>query len=361
MFEQDMYTGLAVPYSFAGQGTLLKRFKNRPKAEVLDRLYSISAYTQFRPAKRPYRYNPIYVTDRRQLIQADLVDMSQLSNFNGGVQYILMCVDSFSRKLFARLLKNKKASTTLHAFQDILREMGQIPERLGVDRGSEFKASFFDYASQRDIKVEFPRHKYPGVERVNLTLKRLLYMYMGEYMTRRYVDIFPLAVNVYNSRVHRVIKMTPNDADKPENRGKVLSKQLAFQHRKKKKPKYRLGDIVRVQKPKSQFHRGFKAQFFPGFYKITRVKTHLPIPMYEIGDLSHSNAKIMRSFYGNELQKVTGPVKGKKTGRSRINHALGGVREIEMELEGFPQKYFVQESKLADWLGRPSHDDGSGK
>ena len=354
MFEQDMYTGLAVPYSFAGRSALLRRFKNHPREKVLDRLYSISSYTQFRPAKKPSQYNPIYVTKRRQLVQADLIDMQQLRNYNGGVQYILMCVDTFSRKLFARLLKNKNASTTLHAFQDILREMEDIPERLGVDRGSEFKASFFQFAASKNIKIEFPRHKYGGVERVNLTLKRLLFMYMGEYETRRYIDIFPLAVRVYNSRLHNIIKMTPNEADKPENRGKVLSRQMTFQHRKKKKPKYDLGDIVRVQQPKTKFHRGFREQFFPGFYRITKVKTHLPVPMYEISDLSHSNAKIMRSFYGNELQKVSGGlVKGKKTGRSRINHALGGIKEVEMRLEGFPQKYFVQESKLSDWLGRP--------
>lgn len=361
VFETDMYTGLATPYSFAGQNALLKRFRNQPKEKVLDKLFSISSYTQFRPTKRPSQYNPIYVTARRQLVQADLIDMRHLKTFNGGVQHILVCIDTFSRKLFARLLKNKEASTTLYAFQDILREMEQLPERLGLDRGKEFKGSFFQFAQQNNIKIEFPRHKYGGVERVNLTLQRLLYMYMNEFQTKRYVDIFPSAVRVYNNRVHSIIKMSPNAADKPENRGKVLSKQLTFQHRKKKKPKYALGDVVRVQKPKDKFHRGYQEQFFPGLYRITKVKKHLPVPMYKISDLSHSNARIMRSFYGNELQKVTGGlVKGKKTGRSRINHALGGVKEIEMRLEGFPQKYFVQESKLLDWLGRSINNDRAG-
>ena len=353
LFAHNAYTGLAEPYSFGGRGQVLRHFRGLPAEKILDKLYSISSYTQFRQAKAPSSYNPIYAKKRRELMQADLIDMQQLSGSNGGVRHIFMCIDTFSKKLFARLLKNKEAATTLHAFRDMLREMQEPPERLGTDGGTEFLNPFSAFADANNIKLERPRHKYGGVERVNLTLQRLLYMYMNEFNTKRYVDIFNDAVKVYNNRIHRIIQMTPNQADLPANRGKVLSKLLRFYHRKKKKPKLSVGDIVRVQKPRTGFSRGYKEHFYPGFYRVSEINTRMPIPMYIISDLSNSGAKVMRSFYENELQKYSSSrVKAKKTGRTRINEALGGVREIEVVLEGFPHKYFVQESKLKNWLGQ---------
>ena len=76
------------------------------------------------------------------LFQADL---GQLFPMNG-YTYFLLCVDIFSRKIFCRALKSKKASEVEKAFKSIFAEANVIPEKLETDKGSEFhnNRQFFD-------------------------------------------------------------------------------------------------------------------------------------------------------------------------------------------------------------------------
>lgn len=347
MLERNAYTGFAAPHSFAGRTAFLKQHRHLTHQEALDKLYSISSYTQMRARKRVTNFNPIYVTNVRQLCQADLVDMRHLATRNGGVNHILTCVDTFSRKCFARLLKNKLPSSVLTAFEDILQEMVTPPQRLGIDMGKEFFGVFKSAMRNKNIRIEHPRYKFGHIERLNLTLQRLLYMYMNEFNTWRYVEILQAAVHVYNSREHRMIGMSPNEAERPENRGRVMSEILNNNHRKKVKPKLSVGDTVRVLKPKFAFKpRGYEPQFYPGLYRIVNVKTNMPVPMYELTDITHSGVRVARTFYGHELQKFTGAhLKATKTGRVRRNQPVGGD-EVEVVVEGFPKPLFIKETEL---------------
>ncbi len=68
------------------------------------------------------------------LFQADL---GQLFPFNDYV-YFLLCVDIFSRKIFCRPLKTKKAAEVERAFNAIFVEANVKPEKIETDKGSEF-------------------------------------------------------------------------------------------------------------------------------------------------------------------------------------------------------------------------------
>ncbi len=69
------------------------------------------------------------------LFQADL---GQLFPFHEYI-YFLLCVDIFSRKIFCRPLKSKKALEVEKAFEDIFTEAHVRPEKLETDQGSEFQ------------------------------------------------------------------------------------------------------------------------------------------------------------------------------------------------------------------------------
>ena len=67
------------------------------------------------------------------------------------------------------------------------------------------------------------------VERVNLSLQRLIYQYLIHNQSNKYFHILPKLVQTYNSRPHRSLDgLSPNQAELPENRQRV---EAAFNKR----------------------------------------------------------------------------------------------------------------------------------
>ena len=63
-----------------------------------------------------------------------MVDCSNVSEQNDDYRYILTVIDSWSKKAWARLLKDKTALTVLTAFASVIDNSG-IPEQLCCDQG----------------------------------------------------------------------------------------------------------------------------------------------------------------------------------------------------------------------------------
>ena len=69
--------------------------------------------------------------------QADLVDMSALARFNKGCEFLLTCIDVFSKFAWVVPLKNKTGESLVNGFQSIL-DTGRSPVKLQTDKGIEF-------------------------------------------------------------------------------------------------------------------------------------------------------------------------------------------------------------------------------
>ena len=67
--------------------------------------------------------------------------MQSLLLHNDGVKYLLTCIDTFSKYIWVRLLKNKSGLCVKEAFESILRE--KVPLYLQTDKGTEFKNTLF--------------------------------------------------------------------------------------------------------------------------------------------------------------------------------------------------------------------------
>lgn len=74
--------------------------------------------------------------------------------------------------------------------------------------------------------------------------------------TLKYIDLIPEILVKYNSSRHRTIGMTPNEASKKKNE-KMLLETVYTYSRPVVKPRFKIGDYVRVSKPKYIFSRGF--------------------------------------------------------------------------------------------------------
>ena len=64
--------------------------------------------------------------------------MQLLSKFNKGFRLLLYVIDIFSKYAWVVPLKDKKGISIANAFQKILKESNRKPNKILVDKGSEF-------------------------------------------------------------------------------------------------------------------------------------------------------------------------------------------------------------------------------
>ena len=69
---------------------------------------------------------------------ADLANMKLISKFNKGCRFLLFAIDIYSKYAWVIPLKDKKGVTITNAFQNILNKSNCKPNKIWVDKGSEF-------------------------------------------------------------------------------------------------------------------------------------------------------------------------------------------------------------------------------
>ena len=76
---------------------------------------------------------------------ADLDDMQLLSKFNGfkGFRFLLCIIDIYSKYAWVIPLKDKKGVSFVNAFHKIVQESDRKPNKIWVDKGSEFYNNSF--------------------------------------------------------------------------------------------------------------------------------------------------------------------------------------------------------------------------
>ena len=341
------YRNLAEPLAYGGRN-LAYLYHKGTKKQIDKELSKIPAYYFHREAKKPRQYNPIYVYKIREIIQADLVDLSYIQEENGGIKYLLVVVDSFSRFCWVRPLKTTQAKECLQAFRDIYDETGYF-KVLYCDRGTEFKNQYMrNFLNQKKIEIRFPNNKCGTVERLNRTLQSLIYRFLTDRATNRYIDKLQAIVHLYNNRWHTSIKCTPAYADDPINNKYVLN-VLSLKYdkvaRKRKRAKYKVGQIVLIQKSKGVFAKGYERVFVRQRYKIVKVHTSTPIPMYTLrtmldkvrrnGRMVDINSNVEGRWYENELQPVEDETYRVTVVRKERDPLTGRPRTL-VHFEGYP-------------------------
>ena len=116
------------------------------------------------------------------------------------------------------------------------------------------------------------------------------------------------AMKIYLNRKHRTIKMSPLEAEKDENESEV---RRTFYLRyikageKKRKPKFFLGDSVRIFNERGTFHRGYMEDFSEEIFIVSKVLTNLPVPRYKLKE--YNGEEIVGSFFEDELVRYDLP------------------------------------------------------
>lgn len=318
--ETKNWTDINHPSAYSGIDIFAKENPTIKSSAIKNEILpSIPTYQKFRGKKEPQIYNPYFVRSLRKVIQADLLHMlhpKDLVSDNSGHKYILVIQDVFSRKVWTRALKDKSAKTVNPKFKSILAEMKPFKKRarLIIDRGTEFlNKTFTAMLASENISITHPSDGHAAhVERAILSLQRLLYQHIEQTggSNLNWTKFLPKATDIMNRRHHRIIKSSPNNAELAKNKDSInqamaLYRQKAFEKkRKNKKAKFQLGDLVRIQRWKNKFARGYDRNFSTEVFIVTKVLSHLPITMYTVKDTEKN--RIQGNFYANELSSVKG-------------------------------------------------------
>ena len=140
--------------------------------------------------------------------------MQLISKFNKGFRFLLCVIDIFSKYAWVVPLKDKKGVSIVDAFQKILDDSNRKPNKIWVDKGSEFyNNSFKKWLKDNDIEMYLIHNEGKSVvaERFFRTLKNKIYKYMTFVSTNVYIDKLDDIVYEYNITYHRSIKMKPID------------------------------------------------------------------------------------------------------------------------------------------------------
>ena len=80
--------------------------------------------------------------------------MQLISKFNQGFRFLLCVIDIFSKYAWVVSLKDKKIVSIVNAFQKILGKSGRKPNKIWVDKGSEFyNSSFKKWLRDNDVEM----------------------------------------------------------------------------------------------------------------------------------------------------------------------------------------------------------------
>ena len=229
------------------------------------------------PRKEVKNYYPIKSNEKDHIWQIDLMDVSAQAHHNRNVNYVLCCIDIWTRYAWVRLLKNKTNKVCTEAFADILAEAGTAPAILMSDNGSEFiSRSWKALLKKHEIESSYAEpgdhHRMGIVERFNKTLRGLIVKYTTAYKTKKWIDVIDKLVKNYNSSVHSSIGTTPSKAR--ANPEKAAAKIEAIVDAKEDKAgkefkMFKEGDQVRSLKNKVMFEKGAMPKWSQTIHTVT--------------------------------------------------------------------------------------------
>ena len=138
------------------------------------------------------------------------------------------------------------------------------------------------------------------MEWFNCTLKTKMWKYCTHNNTQVYIDVLDDLVWSYNHSYHQSIKMQPAQVNS-SNEEEVWYNLYRDEPLAYKRPKFKIGDWVRISKMKKVFQKGYLPNWSEEIFTIHHIKRTVPV-QYIIKD--ESDTILKGSFYEQELQKV---------------------------------------------------------
>lgn len=305
---ENIYYNPRSPASFSTAERLYREAKKEiPKLQrwhVQDYLDSQRTYTLHRHGVERYKRLKTVPSGLHTDWQSDLMDMRNVSKHNRGYRYILICIDVLSRMVYARAIKRKTSEFIIPAMNEIFNEANAIPRRLFTDSGKEFTSKAMEkfYNTNEIIKLQAYTHDVlhaTMAERTIKTLRDILAKYFMENSTRKWTIVLQDVIHALNHRIHSTTKMRPVDVT--YDNAEELRKRLYASNDKTQKPRFKVGDYVRISIRKKLFTKG-QNRYTDEIFKITEVLPKRNPIVYRIQDLK--GEPILGYFYERNMVRV---------------------------------------------------------
>ena len=178
--------------------------------------------------------------------------VDKLAKGNNGVKCLLVRQDLFDRTVDARGMKKKDSKETVKKVSRMIVKKNR-PKKIWVYQGREFAGEFKKFCGTERVEIysTMRETKTAFAERTIRSLKNILYRYMEDY-GYKYIHILPQLIAMLNSRNNRSIDMKPSQVKNSDFMSILYSKLL----REYKKPKFGIGDRVRISKNDLPFRKG---------------------------------------------------------------------------------------------------------
>ncbi|TKR73909.1 hypothetical protein L596_021154 [Steinernema carpocapsae] len=349
---KDLYYNVDSKVCFTGVSTIYKeakkKFPNITRKDVQKYLNKQDTYVVHRPRHVNFPRNKVKAAGLYTHLEADICDFQKLKESNDGYAYALTVVDVASRQVFAFPLKTKSPKEVRKAFEKLHSEHGVYFMFCYTDSGKEFLGKemqdFFKTHNIHHGTAKNQAVKASIVERFNRTLKERIYKYFTSTgYENRWIDVLPKIVKAINESVNRTTGYAPASIN-----AQNFEKLFKSEQKDTKKPKFAVGNTVRISKHKTIFRKGYLPRFSFEVFKISKVLRHQARTTYKIVDFE--NEPIIGTFYQEELVPSD-----KESGIYRVDvlkkrKLRGKPAEVYVHFKGYQDKHdkWMPESDLLD-------------
>jgi hypothetical protein len=302
-YVKRRYFSAKQPGAYSALSGFMKNSKYQDKEKILSGLYT---YNVHRPVRKRFKRRSMICVTTDWLWQSDVLFYKKHKWHNKGFAYILVCVDCFSKFLFCQPMKKKTAENVRDGLSKIFKDSKRKPSLLQTDRGTEYYSKpVKSLLEKQGIKL-YSTHttmKAMIAERYIRTIKTKIERLMTHTGSKNWVSSLQLIVDNINGSFNRSIGMAPNNVSKA-NEGEVFRN---LYHRliskESKQPKYKVGDLVKITNIKLMFAKGYEQNLSDATYKISQIKSTVPVPVYILQDLEGN--LLEGTFYEEEIKKVS--------------------------------------------------------
>lgn len=267
LYEEYGYPGQSRLYKIAKDNKL--KVTQKQVKEFLKKQSVQQQHTQIKKKKKGH----IVALSPNNIFQADLLDYTKYSRNNEGYKWILIAMDVFTRKAYARPLKNKKPSSVANAFKEIIEN--NKPIEVMTDNGNEFLGKPFQVLIKDNNMIhttnEVGDHNALGIiDRFSRTIKNSIAKYFTSRNTTKWANILPKFIAAYNNTPNSaILDFKPNEAKKhiPVITNLNLEK---FDANKDLHDSINKGDLVRTKIKKKRFSKGYTPNYSDEVFKVAR-------------------------------------------------------------------------------------------
>jgi len=300
--------------NFFGRDKIFHSLKHLPNAptqvQVAEWLKRQEVNQLHTKPKKTSSIKPILPEAIGEYFQADLIDMGQ-KNISNKKRYILVVIDSLSRKSYVLPLAQKTEDKLKDGFEKIFEKIqadGGHPKILQTDNGTEFVnkkiKAFLNGQHIKHLTGVAGRPQSQGiVERFNGTLKSLIEKDKTVTHNKWTTNLQELNKN-YNNSYHSTIGTTPNQAaEKIQEVVNKIKKRISY-IRPKNDTKLERGDRVRLKIFKGPLEKKSKQNFSKDIYYIVKINKSTKPYVAETYSISDGENMLKNKYLANDLLLV---------------------------------------------------------